>query len=125
MSRWIFYGVILLGAYLVWKVANVKLKAGASLENVSWRMFWAAIVADGIYRAAGSEATITSGSDGKHSARSKHYAENNESGMVEALDFRTWGVDADSIAGKMRSKLGENYDVVVESDHIHVEYDPT
>jgi hypothetical protein len=113
-----------IGLYIIARIAALKLKHGASLENVSWRMFWAAIVLDGIYRDVGQEAIITSGGDGKHSRTSKHYAENNLSGMIEALDFRTWHVDAEEIAAKARKKLGPDYDVVVEATHLHVEYDP-
>jgi len=44
------------------------------------------------------------------------------------MDLRRWDLDA---AGKtsqavsmLKSQLGSDYDVVLESDHIHVEYDP-
>lgn len=103
----------------------MKLKAGASLENVSWRMFYAAIVWDGIAREYGTEGVITSAADGTHSApNTKHYAENNASGLVEAIDVRTWGIPKEEAAAKARKKLGPDYDVVIESTHIHIEYDP-
>ena len=124
MTRIIGIAVFIVAAYLVYKLASVKLKNGAAIENASWRMFWVAIIADGIFKKHGTEAIITSGSDGKHSARSKHYPENNASGQVEALDLRTWHVDPHAVAADMREKLGANYDVVVESDHLHIEYDP-
>ena len=125
MRRLLVFAILAAGTYAIWRIISVKLKDGASLENVSWRMFWAAIVADGIFRTNGAEAVITSGADGKHSDASKHYAENNPSGMVEALDFRTRNIIyPERVANELRQKLGPNYDVVLETDHIHVEYDP-
>lgn len=124
MIRLFIVAAIALAGYFVWRISLMKLKIGADLTNVSWRMFYAAIVVDGVMRELGSEAIITSGADGKHSARSKHYPENNLSGMVEALDFRTWGIDPESAALRIRNRLGRDYDVVVEATHLHVEYDP-
>lgn len=125
MGRLLLIGVSALALYLIWRIASVRLKQGASLENVSWRMFYAAIIADGIFKARGAEAVITSGSDGKHSRQSKHYAENNASGLVEALDFRSREVaDPEQVRNELAEALGPDYDVVLESDHIHVEYDP-
>jgi hypothetical protein len=125
MARLLLYVALLAAAFILYKVASLRLKAGASLENVSWRMFYAAILAEGIFKKHGAnELVITSGADGKHSLLSKHYPENNASRLVEALDFRTWNVDKDIVAADLRRKLGPNYDVVIESTHIHVEYDP-
>lgn len=96
----------------------MQLKHGASLEGVNWRMFWAAIVAESIFAQHGSELVITSGTDSKHGANSLHY-----SGL--ALDFRTWNVNnVLSLKSDLQQALGDEYDVVVESDHLHVEYDP-
>ena len=68
---------------------------------------------------------ITSVTDGKHMEGSLHYK-----GL--AADIRTWrntsglqmtkGQKAE-IAYDLRSILGDDWDVVVESSHIHIEYD--
>lgn len=63
---------------------------------------------------------VTSGSDGKHKEQSKHYTH-------EALDLRTKNLsvsDRDALLVALRRRLGNSYDVVLEEDHIHVEYDP-
>lgn len=63
---------------------------------------------------------ITSGTDGKHMVGSKHYTE-------EALDFRTSNLTKSQISTfkqRIKARLGPDYDVVLEKDHIHVEYDP-
>lgn len=68
--------------------------------------------------------TITSTNDGRHSAQSHHY-------RYEAFDFRTWELtpaDVEAWAARTRTWLQmhapeAHYDVVVESDHLHVEFD--
>ena len=78
---------------------------------------------DQAYVAAGgpnSEATVTFGTNGTHSADSLHYSGN-------AVDLRVWGLsDAQraDYAQQIRDLVGDNYDVIDEGDHIHVEYDP-
>lgn len=97
----------------------MKLKDGVSLQDVHWRLFQAAIVAEAIFAKYGSELVITSGNDGKHSPNSLHYK-----GM--ALDFRTWHVAGREweVANAIQKALGDDFDVVAESDHIHCELDP-
>ena len=66
------------------------------------------------------EYTVTSICDGIHSARSLHYV-----GL--AADIRSRHIPAEKVAAvavELRGALGKGYDVVVESDHIHLEYDP-
>lgn len=68
----------------------------------------------------GKEMVITSANDGKHKENSLHYKN-------LALDIRTRHLEKDEIQivlNYLRTKLGGDYDVILESDHIHVEYDP-
>lgn len=63
---------------------------------------------------------ITSGTDGTHMKTSKHY-------LGDALDVRTSNLTNEQIQMvklNLMGKLGSDYDVIRESDHIHVEYDP-
>ena len=65
---------------------------------------------------------ITSGNDSTHMKGSKHYTN-------EAFDVRTLnlidGRDAAKLwTTRIREALGLKYQVVLEKDHIHVEYDP-
>jgi len=67
---------------------------------------------------------ITSGADGKHMATSLHYKN-------RAFDVRIWNIaggngkeEAAAWVIRLKSTLGNNYDVVLESDHIHIEFDP-
>ena len=56
-----------------------------------------------------------------HMAGSKHYT-------GDALDWRRWDADAlgvtIAIVEELRYFLGDDYDVVLEPNHLHIEYDP-
>ena len=66
----------------------------------------------------GYEMTITSGKDGTHMKGSKHYSGN-------AIDIRTSDMmHINATTSRIQSKLGDDYDVIFEKDHIHIEYDP-
>ena len=69
---------------------------------------------------------VTSGNDGKHMDTSLHYKN-------LALDFRTghsWDPpmmsenEAEEIQDELKARLGVGYDVTLEADHLHAEYDP-
>jgi len=100
------------------------LKEGTTFGGMDSAIILAAIVADGVWQELGVTAgvTLTSGTDGKHSARSLHYAENSPNGLARAIDLRTWNVDPHAAAEKLRKRLNSHFDVVVESTHIHLEY---
>lgn len=66
------------------------------------------------------EIVVTSILDGVHSSKSLHYK-----GL--AFDMRTHIYSQSvvkSIMEELEYLLGKNYDVVLEKDHIHIEYDP-
>ena len=68
----------------------------------------------------GKTPVLTSGNDSKHSENSLHYKN-------MALDFRTRDLTPDqqmSWTDRMRNSLGNKFDVVLENNHLHVEYDP-
>ena len=74
----------------------------------------------------GYDFVITSGSDGRHSRNSLHYSD-------MAVDIRTrlstpGSFFAEEIQLRIKSDLekylGPDYDVVIESSHLHLEYDP-
>ena len=100
------------------------LKDGTKFSDLDSAIIFAAIVADGVWREMGVEtgATLTSGTDGEHSSGSLHYE-----GL--AVDIRIWNLprgedDAPEAARMLRERLTSDYDVVVESTHVHLEYDP-
>lgn len=70
---------------------------------------------------AGGQLVITSANDGKHMKGSRHYSD-------DAFDLRIRNIlpggSAKAWVARMQERLGDDYDVVLEEDHIHVEYDP-
>ena len=73
--------------------------------------------ADGIYQSHGETLTVTSLLDGEHMRASLHYV-----GAAGDLRLPEQGVDI--LVRDLKMALGENYDVVLESSHIHIEYQP-
>jgi hypothetical protein len=64
----------------------------------------------------GVTVTITSGTDGKHMEGSFHY-------QGKAVDIRLLGPRTAEFMAAMKKRLGANYDVIREADHIHIEED--
>ena len=97
----------------------MRLKDGVNLEGVQWQMFRAAIIAEEIFAKYGSELVITSANDGKHKDNSLHYK-----GL--ALDLRTWHIAGreGAVVRELQRALGNDFDIVLEKDHIHLELDP-
>ena len=65
-----------------------------------------------------TDVVITSGTDGVHMSGSKHY-------KGEALDLRLPPIEwRGRFIARLGERLGPDYQIVVEDDHIHVEFDP-
>ena len=96
------------------------IKKGVKAQGVQPEIVLAIQEAREVYRDLDAELVITSLRDGKHMKSSLHY-----SGL--AVDLRTRHLssgDRATAAARLRVVLGPEYDVVLESDHIHVEHDP-
>ncbi len=64
------------------------------------------------------EITITSANDGKHMTNSLHYKN-------KAVDLRTRDMKNAKVCGwKIKQYLGKDFDVILEKDHLHIEYEP-
>jgi hypothetical protein len=71
---------------------------------------------------AGKEAVCTAIFDGSHKIGSKHYEGN-------AFDLRTWkslynSNQLQNLIQNLSDNLGPDYDIVLHSTHLHIEYDP-
>jgi len=98
---------------------KMKVKDGVSLFGLKIEMRIVLKEADRIWKSYGHELVVTSTTDGVHSAGSYHP-------YGYAVDLRTnyFGeLEVDAVAQELRNILSFFYDVVVESTHIHVEYD--
>ena len=100
----------------------MKIKDGVDLKGLNIVMRIVLISADLVWRKHGQELVVTSGLDGDHSAGSLHY-------FGYALDFRTRYFDnlsLISVRNDLQAELDKydegGYVVLLESDHIHVEF---
>ena len=102
------------------KGGNMKIKNSVSLRGLSPQMAIACIVIEMEFNEYGVRPVITSGCDSVHGKGSRHYS-------GQALDFRTRDVNSDDmviLALNIKQSLGPQFDVVLESNHLHVEFDP-
>lgn len=98
----------------------MKLKEGVDISGISTEMVLALIIAEGVLASHGEKLVITSGRDGAHMTASKHYKR-----PMQAVDIRSYMMPNPSERGKeLQAALGVQFDVVVEKDHIHLEFDP-
>jgi hypothetical protein len=99
----------------------MKLKAGVDASDVQPPIWFAIGVAEAVYRNFNRQLVVTSLRDGQHQVGSRHYQ-----GL--AADFRTNHLieqERRTIFGQLKSILDfAGFDVVMESDHFHVESDP-
>lgn len=99
----------------------LHVKEDVKLYGLQPEALWAIDRVEEVYDHNGKHCTITSARGGSHSSHSHHYK-----GM--AVDFRTRHLteaEKQKIYTDVRHVLGEDYDVVLESDHLHIEYDPS
>lgn len=98
----------------------MNIKPGVDVKGIKPEIVIAMMVANDAYRQYGINLTITAALDGKHMENSKHYE-----GL--AIDLRTRNVPPEIlpvVLDTIRRNLGRQYDVAMESDHIHIEFDP-
>jgi len=100
----------------------MRFKAGVNPEGVAREIWYALGFVDALsHILAGGEVTATSLNDGQHNPGSLHP-------QGRAADFRTREESPDvqsAIYAMLREWLGPiGFDVVLEDDHLHVEWDP-
>jgi hypothetical protein len=100
----------------------LRLKKGVIVNERTLPEMWlAAFVVDRVLRNYGvAYCTVTSALDGVHGKGSLHP-------KGAAFDFRTndWPKGKENqITTEIKKALGPQYDVVLECDHLHCEFDP-
>jgi len=98
----------------------ISCKPGVKANGMKPEILFAIMVADQIYSECGAECVITEITGGKHGHQSLHY-------VGYAVDLRTrhlTGEQAASIVSDLKSALTDEYDVILESNHIHIEFQP-
>jgi len=93
-------------------------KLGVDISRLNREIRRTLKVVEDIYRKeTGEEAIITSTYDGVHSESSLHYSN-------DAYDIRLPRKNRAKIFTLIKQALGDDFDVVREHTHIHIEYDP-
>jgi len=106
----------------------MRLKEGVKLNGIRPELQIGLMVCDSVYRQRGLELVITSCADGSHKAESLHYKglaadlrlpSRSGEGVPFAADAKA--EDAATVAA-IRDGVGPDFDVVLERDHIHLEW---
>ena len=95
----------------------MMLKEGVSIAGIHPEIVLALLIVERVFVNLGQEFLITSVLDGVHMRGSLHY-------VGAAVDVRLPTSDLDDIIDGLHSGLGSDYDVVLESDHIHIGFQP-
>jgi len=93
------------------------IKAGVSIERLERHTRRGLGITNWVFERCDEELIITSTFEGNHGAGSLHYAN-------QAFDIRHTQNKTCCVAEILERELGEDFDVVEELDHIHIEYDP-
>ena len=93
------------------------IKLDVSIEYLSRPARRALNPVEKVFQEYGEEAVITSTNGGVHSPSSLHY-------VNDAFDVRKAFVKNKDIVICLKARLGNEYDIVLESNHIHIEFDP-
>ena len=97
----------------------MKLKPGVDIRGIKPEIIVGMMVCNSIVPGQ-AEFVVTAGLDGKHMAGSKHYE-------GQAIDIRTRDMKPEMIhpmIQELKEALGYQFDVVLEGDHVHLEFDP-
>lgn len=99
---------------------SVALKDGVRLVGLQPQLVLAVLVVDGVCRERAVACVVTSAVDSTHERGSLHY-------VGAAVDFRTRELQPAHLTAfrdDVAERLGPEYDVVLEADHLHVEWQP-
>ena len=95
----------------------IAIKPGVRVEGLQPEILLALFIAHELYREQAQALTLTCGTDGPHKVGSRHHC-------GQAVDLRLPTALKEKVVEQLKNRLGAEYDVVLEENHIHVEYDP-
>ncbi len=101
----------------------MQLKPGVKIDKLQPQALLGIVVVNSIFeREHWPELVITAGNDSVHKKGSLHY-------VGQAFDIRTRDLIQNQVkeaylTEQIRGSLGVDFDVVLEKDHAHIEYDP-
>ena len=97
----------------------MKLKKGVKISGVRPELLMGLMVANSIIAYEfNTDMVVTSCTDGTHTPMSMHY-------VGQAVDIRISNLsDPVGVVDRLKFELDGLFDIVLERDHIHMEYDP-
>lgn len=99
------------------EVLQMLVKQGVSIGGIQAELLFGMMMANDLFEALGETLVITSVTDGEHGRLSYHP-------MGFAFDCRLpVEVSGLSVAQRLRETLGDQWDVVLEQTHIHIEFE--
>jgi len=94
------------------------IKAGVSIRRLGRPCRRTLSKLASLYKSVGQEITITSTFEGNHGEGSLHYCD-------DAFDIRKIrNLEDEEQKKEIQRLLGPDFDIVVKSNHVHIEYDP-
>ncbi|MEQ8504574.1 MAG: hypothetical protein RIB80_04560 [Rhodospirillales bacterium] len=98
----------------------LALKPGVRIHGIRPETHIGITICWSVFQSLGLDMTVTSVTEGKHSRGSLHY-------QGAAFDLRTRDMTFEqkhaAVQG-LADALGDDFDVVVEKTHLHIEYQP-
>ena len=98
----------------------IIIKSGVRIHGIRPEICLAIFISDGFFSRFKRDTVVTSVIDGKHSWGSLHY-------VGAAVDLRISHLTKQALSqvrGEVSAMLGQDYVVVLEKDHLHIEYQP-
>lgn len=108
----------------------LEIKNGVRMKGLTPQLVIGIVVAEGVFSHYGRDCVVTSLNDSEHMKGSKHYEGNGVDFRVRHLDGNDSDLKSDDLAmaklivSDLKDSLGQDFDVLLEGNHIHMEYDP-
>lgn len=96
---------------------SLLLKAGVDISRLNRPIRRTLNVITIICADHSSDLIITSTYEGNHSPSSLHYSN-------DAIDIRIIPEKTQQVVREIKEALGPDFDVIIERNHVHIEYDP-
>ena len=102
----------------------IKFKQGVDIKHIQPETALAIPMCYSVYQDLGYQhMTVTSVADGKHTEKSFHYKGLAFDVRLPEQDTREASTNVLAVQ-MLRICLGRQFDIVLETDHIHIEFDP-
>lgn len=98
----------------------MRIKQGVRIHGMKPETLIGMMITDSVYKSFGKELVVTSGTEGSHSERSKHYAGLAFDCRIRYFDDKT----KKHVEQALVRELGDDFIVLNESTHFHIQWSP-